>query len=101
MTISSHKIHGPKGAGALYIRKGARILPRQYGGSQEQGIRPGTEGVPAIAGFGAAVEALGDVTQHATQASKLWDALYKAAEAMPGVRIIHRRTRYPMCLTCR
>ncbi len=87
MTISSHKIHGPKGAGALYIRKGARILPRQYGGSQEQGIRPGTEGVPAIAGFGAAVEALGDVTQHATQASKLWDALYKAAEAMPGVRI--------------
>ncbi|BCI61465.1 cysteine desulfurase family protein [Solibaculum mannosilyticum] len=87
MTVSSHKIHGPKGAGALYIRKGTRILPRQFGGSQEQAIRPGTEGVPSIAGFGAAVEALGDTVQHAAEASKLWNALWEAAEKLPGVRI--------------
>lgn len=58
MTVSSHKIHGPKGAGALFLRKGARILPRSYGGSQENGLRPGTEAVPLLAAFGAAAEAL-------------------------------------------
>ena len=58
MTVSSHKIHGPKGAGALFLRKGARILPRSYGGSQENGLRPGTEAVPVLAAFGAAAEAL-------------------------------------------
>lgn len=71
----------------MYIRKGTRILPRQFGGSQEQAIRPGTEGVPSIAGFGAAVEALGDTVQHAAEASKLWNALWEAAEKLPGVRI--------------
>ena len=53
-TISAHKIHGPKGAGALYIRKGARVLPTLFGGGQEKGLRPGTEPLPAIAGFGEA-----------------------------------------------
>ena len=71
----------------MYIRKGTRILPRQFGGSQEWGIRPGTEGTPSIAGFGAAVEALGDIAQHAEQVSKLWTALHKAAEEMPSVHI--------------
>ena len=54
LTVSSHKIHGPKGAGALFIKKGVRIVPRTYGGLQESSIRCGTEGLPAIAGFGAA-----------------------------------------------
>ena len=58
MSISSHKIHGPKGVGALYIRKGVHIVPRTYGGGQEKDIRPGTEAVPMIVGFGAAVKAL-------------------------------------------
>ena len=60
MTISSHKIHGPKGVGALYIRKGVKIKPRTFGGLQEMEIRPGTEAMPAIAGFGAAARALPD-----------------------------------------
>ncbi|MGX8701928.1 cysteine desulfurase family protein [Caproiciproducens sp.] len=58
MSVSAHKIHGPKGVGALYLRKGAHIVPRAYGGGQEKDIRPGTESAPLIAGFGAAVRAL-------------------------------------------
>lgn len=60
MTVSSHKIHGPKGVGALYIRKGVKIKPRTFGGEQEKKIRPGTEAMPAIAGFAAAARALPD-----------------------------------------
>ena len=55
MAVSAHKIHGPKGVGALYVRKGARLLPRQFGGKQENGLRPGTEAAPLIAAFGAAI----------------------------------------------
>jgi cysteine desulfurase len=60
MTISSHKIHGPKGVGALYIRKGVKIKPRTFGGEQEKKIRPGTEAMPLIAGFAAAARVLPD-----------------------------------------
>ena len=55
MTVSAHKIHGPKGVGALYLRRGCRLIPRAYGGKQEGRIRPGTEAAPLIAAFGAAV----------------------------------------------
>ncbi len=54
LTISSHKIHGPKGVGALYIRKGIEIESLIHGGGQESGIRSGTENVLGIAGFGMA-----------------------------------------------
>lgn len=57
MTVSAHKIHGPKGCGALYIREGARILPLIYGGEQQKKVRPGTEAAPLIAAFGAAADA--------------------------------------------
>ena len=55
VTVSSHKIHGPKGCGAIAIGKGVNIIPRTFGGGQEKNIRPGTENVAAIAGFGEAV----------------------------------------------
>ena len=61
MTVTAHKIHGPKGVGALYVRKGVRLLPRTFGGEQEKKLRPGTEAAPLIAGFGAAVSALPDL----------------------------------------
>lgn len=57
ISLSGHKIYAAKGVGALYIRKGVRILPLLHGGKQEKGLRPGTESVPLIAGMGAAVKA--------------------------------------------
>ncbi|TYQ15514.1 UNVERIFIED_CONTAM: cysteine desulfurase [Acetivibrio alkalicellulosi] len=56
MTISSHKIHGPKGVGALYINKDVRIKPILFGGGQESSIRSGTENVSGIYGFGVAAQ---------------------------------------------
>ncbi|HBT63700.1 MAG TPA: cysteine desulfurase, partial [Ruminococcaceae bacterium] len=58
MSTSAHKIHGPKGCGALYIKKGVRILPRTFGGEHERGMRAGTEAVPLIVAFGAAAQAM-------------------------------------------
>ncbi len=59
ITVSAHKIHGPKGVGALYVNKGANLtnqnFARTFGGEQEKKLRPGTEASPLIAGFGAAV----------------------------------------------
>ena len=55
-TLSSHKIHGPKGVGALIVRKGVRLEPRQIGGGQESGMRSGTENTPGIAGLHAAAK---------------------------------------------
>ncbi len=58
VTVSAHKVHGIKGAGALYVRKGVLLNPIMHGGEQQSGIRSGTENVPAIAAFGAAVKEL-------------------------------------------
>lgn len=57
VSVSAHKIHGPKGVGALYVRDGLRLPPRVFGGGQESDLRPGTESLPLIAGFGVAAEA--------------------------------------------
>lgn len=54
LSVSAHKVHAPKGCGALFIRKGVRITARQYGGEQEKKIRSGTEAAPLIAAFGTA-----------------------------------------------
>lgn len=56
LAMSAHKLCGPKGVGALYIRKGAKILPFVHGGEQERGRRASTENVPGIVGFGRAIE---------------------------------------------
>ncbi len=55
-SISGHKIHGPKGVGVLYIKKGVRLSPILYGGGQQNNLRPGTENVPGIAGLGVAAK---------------------------------------------
>jgi cysteine desulfurase len=58
-SVSAHKIYGPKGVGALYVRKGTKLAPIVFGGHHERDRRPGTENVPGIAAFGAAAEAAG------------------------------------------
>ncbi|MBR3836359.1 MAG: cysteine desulfurase [Clostridia bacterium] len=87
MSISSHKIHGPKGAGALFIKKGTRLAPHVLGGLQENKFRPGTEPMPAIAGFAAAAEALPDYTKSMEHAQMLRDYLVKNVSAMENVKI--------------
>lgn len=64
LTASAHKIHGPKGIGFLYKKKGVTIAPFITGGGQENGLRSGTESVPLIAGFMGAVEDLGNIGQN-------------------------------------
>jgi cysteine desulfurase len=75
MTIASHKFHGPKGAGALYVRRGIRIGPLIIGGPQEHGKRGGTENVPGIVGMGKAAElavtALAEMPRVATLRDRL------------------------------
>ncbi len=56
LALSGHKLHAPKGVGAIYIRKGTRLVPLLHGGHQEQGVRAGTENVPYIIGLGKACE---------------------------------------------
>ena len=56
LSLSGHKLYGPKGIGAMYIRKGVRLAPILFGGAQERNRRPGTENIPGAVGLGAAAE---------------------------------------------
>ncbi|HWQ72078.1 MAG TPA: cysteine desulfurase NifS [Desulfitobacteriaceae bacterium] len=78
LTISAHKIYGPKGVGALYIRKGIRVSPLMHGGGQEKKRRSGTENTPGIIGFGKACELAGQrMAEEAGKLGKLRDKLIK------------------------
>ncbi len=87
LTVSGHKIHGPKGVGAVYVSKNARILPRTFGGGQERELRPGTEAAPLIAGLGAAVEELPDWRQAYSRMEKLRDYTLQKLSGLEGVEV--------------
>ncbi len=97
LSLSGHKIHGPKGVGVLYIRKGTRMVPFMTGGSHERKRRAGTENVPAIAGLGAAARLAAErLPEMQTRVSQLRDRLEsQAITRIPGVRINGNGPRLP------
>ncbi|MBA4313357.1 MAG: cysteine desulfurase NifS [Chlorobiaceae bacterium] len=83
LSISAHKIYGPKGIGAVYLRRGASIEKLIHGGGQERGRRAGTESVPLAAGFAEAVKL---IAEHKTQSSNLISSLRDKCEILLGER---------------
>ncbi|GAF74230.1 unnamed protein product [marine sediment metagenome] len=98
LSISAHKLYGPKGVGALYVRKGTRLVPLIQGGGQENRRRAGTENVPAIVGLGKAIELAGQtMNREAEQLSYLRDKLIEGlVERIDNIRLNgHPRKRLP------
>ena len=88
ISASGHKIHGPKGTGFLYVRKGVRITPYLRGGGQQQGMRSGTDNVPGIAGLGLAAQACcSDLAGRAQALAAMRDRLKEGLLKMENVRI--------------
>ena len=87
MSVSAHKIHGPKGSGALFVRRGVHIEPLTYGGGQEKDLRPGTESMPLIAAFGAAVRALPDTEAELAAMRELNGFLRTELAKLDGVTV--------------
>ncbi len=88
LTVSAHKIYGPKGIGALYIRRGSTICPFVHGGRQERGLRAGTENTAGIIGFGEAVRVLEEKgRKDRARVEKLAEALKRGIEKrIPGAK---------------
>ncbi|MGM5483411.1 MAG: cysteine desulfurase family protein [Nanobdellota archaeon] len=86
ITLNSHKIHGPKGVGALYIRKGTEIESWQHGGGHEFNLRSGTENVPGIVGFAEAVKQ-SDKKKHTNHISKIRNKLISGILEIPGTNL--------------
>ncbi|HEY6329950.1 MAG TPA: cysteine desulfurase family protein [Blastocatellia bacterium] len=89
LSVSAHKIHGPKGIGCLYVRKGTRLSKLLYGGHHERDRRPGTENIPAIAGFGKAAQMASSLLEDRARTTReLRDYLEgHITERIPGFRI--------------
>lgn len=87
VTVTAHKIHGPKGVGALYVKKGTRILPRVFGGEQEKKLRPGTEAIPLIAGFGVAADLIPDLKKQSEKIKEINTYAKEGLLTVPGVKI--------------
>jgi len=88
LSCSAHKIGGPKGVGALYIKKGTTISQTVFGGGQEKGLRSGTQNIPFIAGFAEAVREIGSKQNNFMQMKALSAALKNWLLGIPGV-VIH------------
>ncbi len=98
LSLSAHKIYGPKGVGALYIRKGVSVSQRQFGGHQEAEIRPGTENLPGIVGLGTATDlSRNEMTTEAVRLRQLRDALWsQISNSLDNVTLNgHQENRIP------
>ncbi|KJR40204.1 cysteine desulfurase NifS [Candidatus Magnetoovum chiemensis] len=97
LTMSAHQFYGPKGAAALYLRQGQRILPLIFGGIQESGRRAGTENVPAIVGMGKAAEiAKAELPKRYEHVKKLRDRIIENISKIENVHLTgHRENRLP------
>ena len=91
MSVTAHKLYGPKGIGALYVRRKSprvRLSPQMHGGGQERGLRSGTLYTPQIIGFGAAVEsAIASQTQEMHRQKELRDRLWQTIQSIPGIHL--------------
>jgi len=93
LSVSAHKLHGPKGAGFLFLRKGVRIVPLVHGGGHERGVRSGTENVPGIVGLAAATHLAFEERDEVTDRMRGFrERLISAIEAIPGTRLNGHRT---------
>lgn len=105
LSLSSHKIYGPQGAGALYVRPGVKLVPLLGGGGQEYGLRSGTQALPNIAGFGmAAALAAAEMPGETLRLMALRDRLFDQLADVPELELTgDRRQRLPhhasFCLT--
>ncbi|MGM5481239.1 MAG: cysteine desulfurase family protein [Nanobdellota archaeon] len=86
VTVNAHKLHGPKGVGALYVREGVDIMPLIHGGHQEHDLRAGTENVPLIVGFAKAVE-LSNSSKERKKLTKLRDMLMERLLTIEGAKL--------------
>ena len=77
VTVTAHKIGGPKGTGALWIKKGARVMPNHFGGEQEKQLRPGTQAMPLIAAFGKAVQLETESAAERKEHMKMLESYFK------------------------
>ena len=94
LSVSGHKIHGPKGSGFLYIREKTKLLPIINGGGQQKGMRSGTENVPAIAGLGVAAEEIyTGFDGKITHMYELREHFITEAEKIPGVSVNGHKDR--------
>lgn len=101
LTIAGHKLHATKGVGALYVRAGTDIAPITFGADQERGLRPGTENVPAVVGFGVAAKlAKQRLPSAATHLLRMRELLHqRLREAVPGLLLNgHPQLRLPNTL---
>jgi cysteine desulfurase len=96
MTVSSHKVHGPQGAGALILDKRVDIAPLIHGGGQERGLRSGTENVAAIVGFGAACALIkNELAERVNKTGQLRSELEKGLAKLGAITFGNKAERLP------